>query len=157
MLTSVTKKYFQKFVEIILKGILHVLRYSFTFTCVWHASFWTNFLRHLWITCKKIIKIYICMCVILELLDKFIGSLTSCTQSEQIYHATRELHASTEQICWATRKLHASTWSDALMKCTTHEEHAYYIMCKIHAWLQHLWIRLQLTYRVVYSHCWLLC
>ena len=67
--------------------------------------------------------IYIYTHVTLESLDKFIGSLVSCTRSEQICLATRKLYVSTEQICWATCKLHVNAWSDALLKCATHKEH----------------------------------
>ena len=38
------------------------------------------------------------MRVTLESLDKFVGSLTSCTRSKQVCLATRELHTSIEQI-----------------------------------------------------------
>ena len=128
------------------------LNLNLTSTRVWHVSFWANFLCHSHVTPEKIIKIYIYTHVTLESLDKFIGSLVSCTWSEQLCLATRELHVSTEQICWAICELHASAWSNALVKCATHEEHTYYIMCKMQEWLQHLWIRLQLAHHMVYSH-----
>ena len=80
------------------------LNLNLTFTHVWHASFWTNFSCHSQITREKIIKIYIYTQVTLESLDKFIGSLASCTWSEQIF--------------WATCELHVSVRSDALVKYT---------------------------------------
>ena len=61
-------------------GYMVQLNLNLTFTLVWKATFWTDFLCHLRVTRKQIIKIYIYMHVTLESLNKFIGSLTSCTQ-----------------------------------------------------------------------------
>ena len=130
------------------------LNLNLIFTHVWHANIRTNFSCHSQVTREKIIKIYNYTHVTLELLDKFIRSLTSCTRSEQVCLATRELHVSTEQICWATAsctRVHdlMHLWSALL----TRNILTYYVTCKMHTWLWHLWITLQQTHRVVYSHC----
>ena len=201
------------------------LNLNLTFTRVWHTNFWTNFLCHLWVTHEKIIKIYICMRVTLESLNKFIGSLLSCTWSEQIYLATRELQNKfvepltsctrahdliVMELFWLVGVVYMSIWykgnSCEVCKCYDHQScfwnefikisdirthevryswgtyvlvwrrfpfsaslvlvpiqragcarlHTYYVTCKMHAWLIHLWIVLQLTHCVVYSRCSLL-
>ena len=71
------------------------LNLNLTFTRVWHKSLWTNFSCHLQVSREQIIKIYIYTCVTLELLNKFIWSLASCTRGlNKFCQATRELNTS---------------------------------------------------------------
>ena len=129
-------------------------------------------------------KLDIYMSVTRDFLDKFLVLLMSYTWEnqnthlhtchsrvvQQIYQITRKLHAIWTSLSCNSRVAHEHwtnllshlqmrvhylvySWSVLLMRniCT-----AYDVMCKMNAWLQHLWIRLQITHRTVYSHCSLL-
>ena len=126
---------------------------NLTFTRMWHVTFSTNFLCHSQVTCEKIIKIYI--------------YTRHSRVAWQIYWVTRKFHAIwTSLSCysrvarehWKNLLNHLQMWAHDLVHSwsvllTRNILTAYYVMCKMHAYLRHLWIRLQLTHNVVYFHC----
>ena len=125
---------------------------------MWHMTFWTNLSCHSQVTHKRIIKVRI--------------YLHACHSrvAPQVYRVIRELHMIwTSLSCysrvawehWTNLLSHLQmrahdlvhSWTALLMWSVCM---AYYITYEMHAWLQHLRIRLQVSHRVVYSHCSLL-
>ena len=98
---------------------------------------------------RKIIKIYVYTHVTLESLNKFIVSLASCTRVQNKF--VRLLVCCTQALNKFVGPLVNCTQAHDLMHSWS--AGTYHVVCKIYAWPQHLWIRLQLTHQVVYSHC----
>ena len=124
-----------------LKAIVQ-LNLNLTFTRMWHERFWTKFSCHSHVLHEQIIKIYIYTCVTLELLNKFIRSLVSCKQG---LHLSGYSQIASD--CCTNLLHHLRIACERMILCTRDVRYSlgmYHVMCKMHTWPQHFWIRLEL-------------